>query len=347
MRVLYITNYPVPYRVEFFNQLAQRIELTVLYQRTSSTRRDADWQRSVPIRHKHVVCRMLGSVVRAASRENDLVVVGCYNEVSDMGVASLLKALGRKYIVNVDGEYFAGRGVKKALRDRVVDGATGYLVAGESTGASLRRMVGDRRINPYHFSSLTEEELRENAKRGWTEGSAFLCVGQHARYKGLDVLVDAAAGLPEAEFMIVGPRDRSDELRSYIRDKGAANVEVVPFLGKRDLNDLYCGCKALILPSRQECWGLVVNEAASFGVPIIATRGVGAAADFLDGTPSLLAAPGDAVSLKDAISAYLRMSTDDKAAVSNGLLERSAGYSIERTVDEHVEAFRRVLRMEV
>ena len=38
-----------------------------------------------------------------------------------------------------------------------------------------------------------------------------------------------------------------------------------------DLYKEYQQCKCVLLPSKKECWGLVINEAASFGCPIIST----------------------------------------------------------------------------
>lgn len=45
MRVLYMTNYPAPYRVDFFNELGKYCDLTVSYEERpeSQTHRDSSW----------------------------------------------------------------------------------------------------------------------------------------------------------------------------------------------------------------------------------------------------------------------------------------------------------------
>lgn len=43
MKILFITNLPSPYRVDFFNELGKKIDLTVCYERESSSERDAKW----------------------------------------------------------------------------------------------------------------------------------------------------------------------------------------------------------------------------------------------------------------------------------------------------------------
>ena len=43
MKVLFFTNIPSPYRVDFFNELGKYCELTVLYERRDADDRDKNW----------------------------------------------------------------------------------------------------------------------------------------------------------------------------------------------------------------------------------------------------------------------------------------------------------------
>ena len=47
MKVLFLTNIPSPYRVDFFNQLGKYCELTVLYELGYATNRDKNWTSGV------------------------------------------------------------------------------------------------------------------------------------------------------------------------------------------------------------------------------------------------------------------------------------------------------------
>ena len=118
------------------------------------------------------------------------------------------------------------------------------------------------------------------------------------------------------------------------------NVKVIPFLQKSDLEEEYRRCSLLLLPTRQECWGLVVNEAASFGTPIVSTWGSGAAMEFIgDEYPQFLAKPGDADSLLECVRKCLKA---DNGEYSAYLKEVSKQYSIERSVDAHLKAFEQI-----
>ena len=43
LRVLFITNIPSPYRVNFFDELGTKCELTVLFERQSASGRESTW----------------------------------------------------------------------------------------------------------------------------------------------------------------------------------------------------------------------------------------------------------------------------------------------------------------
>lgn len=61
----------------------------------------------------------------------------------------------------------------------------------------------------------------------------------------------------------------------------------------------------LLLPSSQECCGLIINEVASFGTPIVSTVVSGATVEFLsDNYSNLLAIPGKADDMVDRIDIY-------------------------------------------
>ena len=94
----------------------------------------------------------------------------------------------------------------------------------------------------------------------------------------------------------------------------------------------------MLLPSRRECWGLVVNEAASFGMPIVSTWGSGAAVEFLSQEyPQYLAEPGNEFDLNNKLQALLE--DDNIEEYQSFLLEKSKQYSIERCVLAHLNAF--------
>lgn len=349
MRLLYLTNIPAPYRVEFFNHLATKIDLTVVYEQHGDGIRDDDWLSRGKPQHKAVFLddvavrgglSWLCAVRKQISQGRyDLVVVGCYNSRVGAPIIAWLKMSGQRYLVNVDGMFFPGAGIKKHFRDKLITGADGYLIAGRHTGENLIAVANNAPIFPYRFSSLTRKHIgvNGNAAEVTKRESFVLCVGQYEDYKGVDVLLEVSKSMPERAFVLVGSGRRAPELCAAA--KSCPNVAILDFLDESLLSNLYLRCSVFVLPSRQECWGLVVNEALSYGATVVSTWGSGAAAELIgDLAPERLARPGDAASLEKALRNVFDSDPDKRRALDWRLRKRAAEYSIEAMVEDHMFA---------
>ena len=159
-------------------------------------------------------------------------------------------------------------------------------------------------------------------------------IGQYFDYKGLDIALMCAEKNKSINYKFIGSGYRSDLLQEKINALNLKNVKIIPFLQLEELKKEYQNCFAILLPSKKECWGLVINEAASFGTPIVSTYGSGAAREFLEEKyPQFLAKPNDPDSLYDALNNLVNY--DKIEEYKDYLIEKSKKYSIE----ENVEAF--------
>lgn len=347
MKVLYISNIPVPYRVRFFNELAGYCDLTVLYERRLSANRDKTWALSENSKYREIYLTggvNLGNenyfsleILKIVNDSWDAIIVGCYNSKVQMLAIAAMRLRGIPYVINVDGEPFIGHGVKDWMKRLVLHGASKYLVAGVMSADSLKTALGHNAIVcPYYFSSLTNSEIERNSHANVSRGEYVLVVGQYFAYKGLDVAFRAACLDKSVRYKFVGMGKRSELFCQEMGGGIPDNVEVIPFLQKAELEEEYKKCALLLLPSRQECWGLVVNEAASFGTPIVSTLGSGAAVEFLSWKyPQYLAKPGDADSLYECMKKCLE---SDNTSYSEYLRMKSKEYSIEMSAQKHLEA---------
>ncbi|GLW08371.1 glycosyl transferase [Microtetraspora sp. NBRC 13810] len=144
----------------------------------------------------------------------------------------------------------------------------------------------------------------------------LLTIARLAQQKGLEMLLDVAAGLagPDAPLFAVagdGP------LRARLQDRIDAEGLPVRLLGDRgDVPDLLAAARLLVAPSRWEGQPLNVQEALRAGRPVIATAVGGVPA--MVGDAGLLVPYGDAAGMRAAIG---RVLGDPELA---GNLERAA-----------------------
>ena len=352
--LLYISNIEVPYRVKLFNQLSEHFDLTVLYERESSKNRDEKWSKSIDKKYKAQYLNgldiseenRLDIEIYKRLKAYDYIVIGCYNSPSQILAAIYLKLKRRKFWFNLDGEQFINNSIKGMIKKLVLKLSRYYLVAGKKATYNLEHILPkDSIIEPYNFSSLTKEEITNNNSDGWhsDNNGCILIVGQYYDYKGMDIAAKVAIKDIENHYRFVGTGVNTGRfIEEQFSNSIPSNVEVIPFLNKESLAKEYRTCRMLVLPSRQECWGLVVNEAASFGTPIVSTTGSGAAVEFLaDGYPELLAKPGSVDDLLSKITNLLHR--NDIHEISRYLKEKSKKYSIE----ENVYSIKKTIKNEI
>lgn len=127
-------------------------------------------------------------------------------------------------------------------------------------------------------------ELREIDSRYPAEerpyGHRFLFVGQLIERKNVKGLLRAFALMadPTDTLTIVGQGSREAELRACVTDLGLDGQ--VTFLGQipySDVPQLFSRHETLVLPSHDEVWGLVVNEALAGGLHCVVTESSGVA----------------------------------------------------------------------
>ncbi len=345
-KVLYLTNIEVPYRVRFFNLLAQDCDLTILFECKSPSNRNQFWSSSVEKKFKSVYLdgHKIGNensfsfrILNYLNQQWDAVIVGCYNSKVQMLAVLYMRVRHIPYILSLDGEPFVKNDIKSQIKRLFLKNANFYLTAGKSSATNLLNVVGSKKnVQPYYFSSLSEEEVKNNSLANTKRESFVLVVGRYFDYKGMDVAFKVACLNKSIHYKFVGMGKRTD-LFVQNMDSIPENVEIIPFLQKEDLYEEYQICSLLLLPTRQECWGLVINEAASFGTPIVSTTGSGAAVEFLANSKyeKYLAVPGNEKSLYEAVKECLN--ANDNEEYSRYLIGKSSEYSIEKSVKEHLK----------
>jgi glycosyltransferase involved in cell wall biosynthesis len=140
-----------------------------------------------------------------------------------------------------------------------------------------------------------------------TKNPRVLYVGRLRKYKGLvDPLLKAWKEViyrkPDAKLQIVGKGVYEEKIKREIENLGLTrSVEMLGFVNETLKRDLMRSAWFLVYPSRKEGWGLSVIEAASVGIPTIASRSPGLSEAVKDGVTGLLVKHGDVDALANGI----------------------------------------------
>jgi phosphatidylinositol alpha-mannosyltransferase len=161
-------------------------------------------------------------------------------------------------------------------------------------------------------------------------------VGRHEPRKGLDVLLDAFAGLEDdADLWIAGDGPDTKSLRSA----GPRNVEWLGRVSDDEKARRLRAASVACFPARHgESFGLVLLEAMAAGAPVVATTIPGYEAVARADREALLVPPGDAGALRDALRTVLREPQRRQALIDAGG-RRAEEYSMNRLAERFVPVY--------
>jgi phosphatidyl-myo-inositol dimannoside synthase len=212
------------------------------------------------------------------------------------------------------------------------------IIANSSYTASLVRELSPATHVDVVFPKI---DLRPNTAPlssnfpGNTGTVGILSVGRLVRHKGHDVLLEAVSQLPSGKqwnLVIAGDGPQKDVLMMQCWDLGISdNVTFKTGLSDAELEREYCAASLFVLPTvpvhGTEGFGIVLLEAMSHRIPIIASD-IGGVAEVLDnGSCGVLVAPGDPARLSDAIR---------RVAGDGALRDRLASAALERLLKQYV-----------
>ena len=196
---------------------------------------------------------------------------------------------------------------KLIARERAVLVHARHVVVTSAT--TKETLVADFAVPP---SKITVAEPGvERATRATGSRSPIvhmLAVGSLVPRKGYDILIEALAALADLDWRltIVGSPERdipcAAALRAAIATQGlASRIELAGEFGEEALGLAYHRADLFVMSSLYEGYGMVLAEAMSHGLPIVATTG-GAAAQTVPDAAALKVAPGDVAALRAALS---------------------------------------------
>jgi glycosyltransferase involved in cell wall biosynthesis len=130
--------------------------------------------------------------------------------------------------------------------------------------------------------------------------------GRLVGYKRVDLLIDAFAAIaevrPDWDLLIVGDGVLADELRRRVPAPLRPRIIWTGFIDGSDNALAYHAADVLVLPSDQEPWALVVQEAMAAGLPVVSSDVPGATHELVtDGVSGRVFPAGDGDALRRAL----------------------------------------------
>lgn len=221
------------------------------------------------------------------------------------------------------------------LEERVVrPERSTVLASGSISGVDTDRFAP----NP-----TTRERVRNELGLG-EDDVLFLFLGRLRRDKGVLTLAEAfrriSASRPDARLLIVG----SDE-EGLLANSALTSLEQTHFIGYTNTPERFmAAADVFCLPSRREGFGTSVIEAASVGVPAVASRIYGLTDAILDGETGLLHEPDNVIDLARCMQRMLENPGLRRQLAAAARDRAGREFPQERLTDALLDAYRRLLQ---
>ena len=225
-------------------------------------------------------------------------------------------------------------------------------LATTSESAARMRAIGGQRTTVYPAIGLTQEDLDvfDAVASSNAAGMRFVSIGQLIHWKGFDLglAAFARAGLPDAEYWIVGDGPERKRLEVLVAQLGIASrvqfygqktrAETLEILGQGDV---------LVHPSLHESGGLVCLEALASRRPVICLEWGGPAIQVADDTGIRVSVRDVEQVISDLSEAMKRLAGDADLREAMGKVGRrhvEAHYLWPRKVEHYCSIYEKVLQ---
>jgi len=356
MKIVCISNGPLPYHTPIFNALACISDLEVIYMSLGHPLRSFQDLWGETPKYKYIKYWSFGFGSNKSDFRSQISLgvsiylswlspdVIFFNSWGPLVFEPILWKLicGRKALMWAESTIFSGllRGhISDLLRRKLLSKVDAFVANGSCANEYLRYLgVSSNKIVTsclpasdkfQDFFSKTNFRHRERCQ------PRFLFVGRLIHRKrpflALEAFRRVLSEISEAYFTIVGIGPLEEKMRQFVKEN-CKNVEMLGRIEGENLKRIMTNSDILLVPSVREVWGLVINEALSQGMYVIASNQVGSAYDLLDDANRCgrIVAADNVEALTNAMIASCSESFDEvarnerKLSVANCTAERFA-----------------------
>lgn len=285
--LVFVTHLPAFYKVNLYNELAKRCRVFVIFIASSSVIRAKDF---TPSDFAFDYCILNSGAFEERPRLKSVlalhrvlrslhyrqIIVGGW-DLWEFWLIALLFPKKRNALA-LESSVFESKstGLAAIAKRFFLARMRQVYCSGQAQFALLQalRYSGEikqtRGVGIFHYTSQAQPSRQ--AFQG-----KFLYVGRLAPEKNLERLVQLFNAYPHYQLTLIG----QGPLQATLQAQAGKNVMLAGHVPNEDLAKWYQSHDIFILPSLREPWGLVVEEALYYGLPVLASDQVGAASDFI------------------------------------------------------------------
>lgn len=366
MNILILTTVRAPYRVELFNELGTKCDLTVCFEQEHDSERDVNWYDN---NVKNFNFIMLNNANRSLKKIKFDFIKTLRSEAWDIcifyefstntAMTAMMYCIlhNIKYAINCDGAIERKNTIKDLAKNIFIKHSTACLANGQSAIQYFKvHKATENKIYMHCFGTLHQNEvlqhpLKENEKNKLKEKlglpldkTLVIAVGSFIERKGFQYVLNSFNEIKDQNIslLLIGGGPKKEEYRHYIRNNNLENVILKDFIKTPELFQYFMASDIFVFPTLYDIWGLVVVEAMSFGLSIISSKNANSAKELIENGVNGYLCNLDSEDFKNRII-ELHKNPELRNEFATQSLKIASKYTIENNAKMHYENLLKII----
>jgi len=276
----------------------------------------------------------------------DVINLTGYQEMGTLPVLLLSKLMNIRTIMTNESIYskvlhhrnfkYYLKNIYKRFLFLLTDGFFSYGI--NSNDYLFRHGVNKKKVLLFLNSFDKTKFLNDNTSEIHKSFKNIIFVGRLSPEKNLNSLISLFKKFKEDQLefklILVGDGPLKEKLQDDII-RFNLNIEISGAIAWNELSDLYKNARCLILPSINETWGMVANEAIQMGIEVICSESCGCANDLvIDGYSGLVMDNFEFSESRNSYDKIIRFLKDFDQKNSNFLKNNAFVFDSDRLVND-------------
>lgn len=284
---VFITHLPAFYKINLYNELAKQLNIYVIFISNSSSIRTEDFtkgernfdyevinQEDFELRNKWKSSLQVAKTLYKLSYNK--VVVGGWDLLEFWIIVFFNKKSKNALVVESTAMESDAKGLKGLVKKFFINRISLAFPSGKLHLELLSNLGYKER---YFFTKGVGIFNRAIVKKeNKSFSNKFLYVGRMSEEKNLDFLINYFNKNKDYQLTLVGKGPLEDKLKEISNE----NIKFLSHVPNSEIHKIYQENDIFILPSISEPWGLVVDEALYYGLPVIVSNKVGCATELVE-----------------------------------------------------------------
>ena len=353
MKVFIMDTWAYPYRLPVFEQLHKQVEIEAFF----SCPRPFDHVEGISFDTCSFKCYsgnwLLALIpIHLLWKKYDVYMVGQIGVESVTGAffTLLISSLRKKPLVLwtdyiETATYKKTKRIKKFFGDFIrrnfVKRCSVAMGFGSYTRNYLKKVGGDH-LKVFNVVQVVPEICNENIeirkKDSKYDGKVVLLyLGYLRKNKGGDFLIQVFKEMERSDAVLIVAGSGEEELKWKCLAGDCESILFVGHVGGKEKAKCYLQSDVFVMPTEHDTWGLVINEAMYYGLPIVITDAAGASELITDN--GIVIESGNRCMLQEALT---RLIEDESLRKKMG--EKSKAYISHYGTEYAVNSFMEVIR---